>query len=154
MDFEGAVPLSVPQLDGNTLTGGGGFKVRAGEQIRLQGGMRFTPEIGYGYERLFASDDQGDAFDWDLHRLFAGARLGFGHFVEPIIYAHAGYGWQVTGDPNAQGNGGFAFDVGAALDFRIIPHIGFGAHVEYAAIDIQPDQVSWLALGVHGDILF
>lgn len=154
LDLEGAIPLNVPRLDGNTWTGGGGIKIRAGEQLRFRGGVRFTPEVGYGYERLFVQDDQGNEFDWSLHRFFAGGRIGFGRYVVPVFYAHAGYGWQVTGAPDAQGNGGFAYDVGGALDFRFLPYVGFGAHVEYAAINMQPDQVSWLALGVHGDILF
>jgi hypothetical protein len=154
LDLEGAIPLNVPQFDGYTWSGGGGFKIRAGEQIRFRGGVRFTPEVGYGYERLFVQDDAGDEYDWSLHRLFAGGRIGFGRVVVPVFYAHAGYGWQVTGDPSAQGNGGFAYDVGGALDFRFIPHIGFGAHIEYAAINLAPQEVSWLALGVHGDVLF
>jgi hypothetical protein len=154
VDFEGAIPVNVPQLDGNNLTGGGGFKVRVGERILLQRGLHITPEVGYGYEHLFASDDEGNAYDWDLHRVFVGARLDFGHFVVPVIYGHVGYGWQDTGDPNAQGNGGFSYDVGGAIDFRFVPHLSFGAHIEYAAIDIQPDQAAWLALGVHGDVTF
>jgi hypothetical protein len=154
MDFEGAIPLNVPQLDGNTWSGGGGLKIRAGEQLRLRGGVRFTPEVGYGYDRLFVRDDAGDEFDWSLNRVFAGARLGFGRLVVPVFYAHAGYGWQATGEQGEQGNSGFAFDVGGALDFRLLPRVGFGVHIEYAAIETQPDQVSWLALGVHGDILF
>ena len=67
-------------MNGNDLSGGGGFKVRLGAQFRAPG-IRFTPEIGYGYDHLFANDDQGDAYAWDLHRVFAGARVGFGHFL-------------------------------------------------------------------------
>jgi hypothetical protein len=155
VDVEGAVPLNVPQFsDGNTLNGGGGFKFRAGEQIRLRRWLRITPEIGYGYEHLFATDDVGDAYDWDLHRVFAGARLAFGQLVQPVVYAHLGYGWQITGDPDVQGASGFAFDVGGALDFHFIPHLGIGAHIEYASIDAQPYAIQWLALGGHADILF
>lgn len=154
-DLEGAIPVNSPQFgDGNNLTGGGGFKIRGGEQIRLQGGVRFTPEVGYGFEHLFAQDDVGDQWDWDLHRVFAGARLSVGRFVVPVVYAHLGYGWQVSGDPNVPSNGGFSFDVGGALDLRLIPHFTVGAHIEYAEIDAQPDAFQWIALGVHGAILF
>ncbi len=154
-DFEGAIPVNVPQFgDGNNLNGGAGFKIRGGEQIRLQGGLRFTPEVGYGFEHLFAQDDNGIEWDWDLHRVFAGARLSVGRFVVPVIYAHVGYGWQVSGDPNVQSNGGFSFDVGGALDLHVIPHFSVGAHIEYAEIDAQPDSFQWIALGVHGAILF
>jgi hypothetical protein len=155
VDLEGAIPVNPPQfLDGYTLSGGGGFKLRAGEQIRLQGGMRITPELGYGYEHLFASDDNGDQVDWELSRVFAGARLSFGRFVVPVVYAHIGYGWQDTGDPNSQAAGGISYDVGGAIDLRVIPHFDFGAHIEYAAIEAQPYSFQWLALGVHGAVIF
>jgi hypothetical protein len=147
--------VNAPQfVDQNSLTGGGGFKLRVGEQIRLEGGLRITPEVGYGFEHLFAQDSTGTEFDWDLNRVFAGARLSVGRFVVPVVYAHVGYGWQVTNDPAAQGASGVSYDVGGALDLRIIPHLGFGAHVEFAAIEASPYSFEWVALGVHGSVIF
>jgi hypothetical protein len=154
-DLEGAVPINPPHfVDGNDLTGGGGFKFRIGEQIRLRGGLRLTPEVGYGYDHLFATDDVGNSYDWDMHRLFTGVRLGFGRVVVPVIYGHIGYGWRVTGDPSVPQEDGFAFDFGGALDIRVIPHFGFGAHIEYARIAEQFDSPEWVAMGVHADVLF
>jgi hypothetical protein len=49
---------------------------------------------------------------------------------------------------------GLAFDGGFALDLHFIPHLGLGAHVEYAMIDAQPFTPHWLALGIHGDLAF
>jgi hypothetical protein len=47
-DGEGALPLMDRRFQsGNDLTGGGGFKVRLGDQI-LFPHVRFTPEIGSG----------------------------------------------------------------------------------------------------------
>src|ERR1700733_12295673 len=47
-DGEAAVPLMDRRFQsGNDLSGGGGFKVRVGEQIRFPR-LRFTPELGYG----------------------------------------------------------------------------------------------------------
>lgn len=152
-DLEGAVPLNVPKVNGNDLTGGGGFKVRLGEQLHFPG-VRFTPEIGYGYDHLFASDDQGAAYAWDLHRVFGGARLAFGHFLVPVIYGHLGYGWRATGDPSVASAGGFAYDVGGALDLHIVPHFGVGVHVELDGIESQPDTPQWLAFGAHADLVF
>jgi hypothetical protein len=156
VDLEGAIPLNVPQfLDGNNLQGGGGFKVRLGEQLRLRGGTRLTPEVGYGYDHLFASDDVGDHYDWDLHRFFGGLRLAFGHLVSPVIYGHIGYGWRDTGDPTVPHAGGFAADVGGGIDLHFVPRLVLGAYVEYATIDAQqPYSPQWLALGVHLDLLF
>lgn len=155
LDLEGAVPVGLPQFsDGNTLRGGTGIKLRVGEQIRLQGGLRFTPEVGYGYDHLFASDDVGNAYAWDVHRAFGGARLAFGRFLVPVIYAHVGYGWRSTGDTTVPDASGIAFDAGGALDLHIVPHLGFGAHVEYATIDAQPYTPQWVALGLHADSVF
>lgn len=153
LDLEGAAPINVPQVNGNSIDGGGGFKVRLGEQIRVPG-MRFTPELGYGYDHLFASDASGAAYAWDLHRVFAGGRIGFGHFLVPVIYGHLGYGWRDTGDPNIASAGGLAYDVGGALDLHVVPHFGFGAHLELAGIQSQPDTPQWLAFGLHADLVF
>jgi len=153
-DGEGVVPLSAPvPLSGNTLSGGAGFKIRFGEQFRFAG-VRFIPEVGYGYDHLFATDDIGDAFAWDLHRVFGGARIAFGRVIVPGFYAHVGYGWRETGDLDVGDDAGVAFDAGVLLDIHVIPRFGFGAHVEYATIDAQPYAPHWLAVGVHADVVF
>jgi hypothetical protein len=153
-DGEGAIPLMDRRFQsGNDLSGGGGFKVRVGEQIRYPR-LRFTPELGYGFDHLFATDNAGASYAWDMHRLFAGARVGFGRLVVPTFYGHLGYGWRDTGDPTVNEASGLAFDLGFALDFHIIPHLGFGGHVEYAAIDAEPYTPRWLALGLHADLAF
>jgi hypothetical protein len=153
-DLEGAIPVNVPQfLDGNNLQGGAGFKVRIGERIRLAPGLHVTPEVGYGFDHLFASDDIGDAFSWDMNRVFAGARLSFGRILVPVLYAHVGYGWRNTGDPTVPQASGVAFDAGGALDLFVVPHFVFGAHLEYASIDAQPYTPQWVAIGAHAEVL-
>ena len=153
-DGEGAAMIASPRSAiGNTLTGGTGFKLRAGDQIHFPG-LRFTPEVGYGYQHLFATDDVGDAHSWETHRLFGGARVSFGRVVTPGFYGHVGYGWRNTGDPTVPQAGGLALDAGFALDFHLIRHFGFGAHAEYVTIDTQPYTPQWLALGLHGDVVF
>jgi hypothetical protein len=154
-DLEGAFPVGV-NVPGNQndLKGGGGFKVRVGEQMRFPG-IRFTPEAGYGFDHLWANDDVGNQFGWDMNKLFVGARLAFGYVVVPVVYAHIGYGWRQTpaADNIITSNGGLAYDVGGALDFHLVPHFSFGAHLEYSAIDI-PFQPQWVALGAHVDFIF
>lgn len=152
-DLEGAVPISAPRfLDGNNLQGGGGIKVRVGERIRLRRGLHVTPEVGYGYDHLFATDDIGDSYSWDMHRAFAGARISFGRILVPVLYAHLGYGWRTTGDVTVPQASGLAFDVGGAVDLRIGPRLGIGAHIEYATIDAQPYTPQWMAFGFHADL--
>ena len=154
VDGEGAVPLMDRHFQsGNDVSGGGGFKFRVGDQIRFPR-LRFTPEVGYGFDHLFATDNTNTAYSWDMHRVFAGARIGFGRVVVPTFYAHIGYGWRNTGDPTVPQANGLAYDMGFALDFHIIRHLGLGAHVEYAAIDAQPYTPEWIALGLHADIAF
>jgi hypothetical protein len=153
-DGEGAVPLMDRRFQsGNDLTGGGGFKVRVGDQIRFPR-LRLTPEIGYGYDHLFATDNETFSYAWDMHRVFAGVRVGFGRIVVPTFYAHAGYGWRDTGDPTVAQASGVALDAGFALDLHVVRHLGFGGHVEYAAIDAEPYTPRWLALGLHADVAF
>jgi hypothetical protein len=154
LDLEGAAPVNAPQLNGNAWTGGAGVKVRAGEQLDFRGGLRVVPEVGYGYDSLFVRDAFGDEFDWSMHRFFGGARIGAGRYVVPAIFTHLGYGWQVTGEPGARGDGGLAWDFGAALDFRLVPAFAFGFYVEYAAVEVSPDEVSWTALGLRADLFF
>jgi hypothetical protein len=154
VDFDGAAIVNEPHpLSGNSLSGGSGIKVRLGEQFRMPF-LRFTPEIGYGFMHLFASDDTGAAYAWDTHRVFAGARLGLGEIVVPTVYAHVGYGWRETGDPTIGEASGVTFDAGLALDIHIIPHLGFGAHAEYVTINSMPYTPQWIGLGLHADLLF
>lgn len=155
VDAEGAVPLMDRRFaSGNDLSGGGGFKVRVGDQIRLRR-IRFTPELGYAFDHLFASDSfTNTSYAWDMHRIFAGARLGVGYIVVPTVYAHIGYGWRDTADPTVARANGVAFDLGFALDFHVVPHLGFGGHVEYATMDAEPYTPDWIALGLHADVAF
>src|SRR5258708_962987 len=47
-DAEGAAIVAPPRSPiGATLTGGSGFKLRVGDQIRFPA-LRLTPEVGYG----------------------------------------------------------------------------------------------------------
>jgi hypothetical protein len=155
-DVEGAAPVVTPHfLSGSNLSGGGGFKLRFGDQIRLHR-LRVTPEGGYAFDHLFATDNAGIAYDWDMHRLFGGVRVAFGRIVTPGFYVHLGYGWRNTGDPSFAPNstGGLAFDAGFLLDVHITPAFALGGHVEYVTIDAQPYTPQWLAFGLHGDVTF
>jgi len=153
-DLDGAAIVSPPHTpSGNTLSHGSGFKVRVGAQFRYPL-LRFVPEILYGYEHFLAVDGSGTAYDWNTHRLVAGARIGVGEVIVPSLYAHAGDGWRATGDPTVPQVGGTAFDVGIALDLHVIPHLGFGAHVEYDTIDSTPYAPDWVTAGLQADVAF
>jgi hypothetical protein len=155
VDLEGAIPLNAPTRDADSLQGGSGFKVRFGYQLHVPL-LRITPEIGYGFDRLFGEgNDAYQGYGWNMHRMFAGMRLGIGAIVVPTVYAHVGYGWRTTDDPEVPEGNGLAFDGGFALDLHLIPHLGFGAHAEYATIATGGGTTpQWLALGLHVDVEF
>jgi hypothetical protein len=153
LDLEGAVPVNTPQLaDGNNLTGGEGIKLRVGSQFRVAPGVRFTPEVGYGYDHLYASDNISNSYAWDLNRLFGGVRLAFGNILVPSVYAHVGYGWRTTGEPFVNEGNGIAIDLGGAIDIRLYRRLQFGIHGEWATIDAQPYAPEWVAIGAHIDV--
>ncbi len=161
-DLEGAIPVGVnvpgSGTSPNDLRGGVGFKVRAGEQLAFPGAVRFTPEVGYAYDHLWANDDNNNQYGWDMNRLFAGARIDFGRILVPVLYAHLGYGWRQVGTGWSTynvsgGNGGLEYDFGGALDLHLVPHFNFGVHLDYNAIDI-PYQPQWVSIGGHANLLF
>ena len=158
-DLEGALPVNPPTVPGGNqaaVGGGAGFKVRVGEQFRFPG-IRFTPEVMYGFDHLWAADVPGNGYTEDMNRIAAGARLGFGRIIVPVVYAHLGYGWRQDNAPTGiitGANGGLAFDVGGALDLRVVPHFGVGVHLEYAQITLDQAQPQWVAIGAHADFIF
>ena len=90
-----------------------------------------------------------------MQRVFAGGRIGLGEVIVPSVYAHGGFGWRTTPDPGVPEGSGLAFDAGLALDIHVIPHVGFGAHAEYALIGTGDGKSpEWLAFGLHLEIDF
>jgi hypothetical protein len=90
-----------------------------------------------------------------VQRVFAGGRIGLGEVIVPSVYAHGGFGWRTTPDPGVPEGSGLAFDAGLALDIHVIPHVGFGAHAEYASIGTGDGKSpEWLAFGLHLEIDF
>lgn len=156
LEVEGVAPLNPPSGPGgqSAIGGGAGLKIRVGEQFRLPG-VLLTPEVGYAFDHVWAADDLGDGYDWDMNRLFAGVRVGFGRIIVPTLYAHVGYGWRQTDAAYATGNnGGLAFDVGGALDFHVARHVTLGVHLEYSEIALSTDTPQWLGIGGHLELLF
>jgi hypothetical protein len=158
----------------NLSTLGTGLKVRFGDRIGLRYGMHITPEVGYAFDHIFVGGAPVGAISTvgapeNMNRIFAGARLGFGRWVIPSVYAHAGYGFRSLSEngtvaQNASTAGsGFTFDAGVAVDFKLAKHLMIGPHAEYVIVDAPITPVAglnalgapqWLAFGGHLDILF
>jgi hypothetical protein len=154
--------LVAPDPSTNNLsTLGTGLKLRFGDRIGLRYGLHITPEVGWAFDHIFPA---GAGYPENMNRIFAGARLGFGKWVIPTIYAHLGVGFR--SDSVAPGaasafDTGVSFDTGVAVDFRVGRHLMIGPHAEYVFID-APATIpggtiagpQWLAFGGHLDILF
>jgi len=109
---------------------------------RLHVGPFFLqPEAVGGYRNL------GDA---SLGRFGAGAHFGFGHLVQPQVYAHVGAAF---GDVS-----GFNFDGGGALDLKVSVvyvgvHAGFDILSNSAVGPASGNSIQWLDLGLHAGLL-
>jgi hypothetical protein len=109
-----------------------GFRVRAGWRFDI-GPVWLLPEIGGGYDK---ERFVGTSVESSLPRAFGGARAGLslsllpGLRIEPAVYGHAGFA-QYQADDN-----GTAFDVGGALDLRILRHLLVGVQVGYDVVTV------------------
>lgn len=152
IDGEGTVNTAT---NTDLANGGLGFKLRFGDQFRLKYGIRLTPEVGYAFDHLF----QAGSFEpWNMNRVFAGARLGFGKHVVPTIYAHVGVGFRTLSadsGPILEGTTiGCTFDTGVAVDFYLTRHFAIGPHAEFVGVETTPNAPTWLAFGAHAEIVF
>jgi hypothetical protein len=152
-DLEGATPVGATP---ENLRSGPAFAGRLGYKIGIPF-LSLTPEAGYGYVRL---SGHGGYPDFDIHRMFVGARVGFGGVLVPSVYAHLGYGFISTSGPDTvpgttatYDNGAFV-DAGFGLDLRIIPHVGVGVHVAYSVVAAEPTAVDWVNYGAQVDVTF
>ena len=69
-DLEGVTPVGTTP---ENLRSGPGFAGRLGYKIGIPF-LSLTPEAGYGYVRF---SGHGAYPDFDIHRMFVGARVGF-----------------------------------------------------------------------------
>ena len=109
--------------------------------------LTLTTELSGGFHDL-----GGDA-DPTVYRLLAGGRLGLGAIIRPSVFAHLGVG-HVRFDNLLGGRDGrthLAGDVGAALDFTLLPLINLGIQGSYNAVAGNDDEqaIEWLQAGVH-----
>jgi hypothetical protein len=135
-DFDAGTMLSPPP----GAKSGFGFGGTVGYRFGL-GPVFLQPEATGQY--LVFPFESADA----LHttRVLGGGRFGLGAMVQPQIFGHAGVGWLGSGVD------GPTFDVGFALDFKLIPILRFGAQVGYNVVTIRSADTAtkWIDYGVH-----
>jgi hypothetical protein len=147
-----ALDLEYIFVRGEALDNGGGGALRLGREFDAVV-VSITPEIGGSYHAL------NGPIDASLYRGFAGVRLSLGKVIEPGIYGHVGYG-HVSFDevPGAfdESHGAFSYDVGATLDFTLLPVLDVGVHGAYNGLtgDSEFRQLNWVNVGGHVSVQF
>jgi opacity protein-like surface antigen len=111
--------------------------------------LTLTTELSGGFH------DFGGPFDPTVYRGMAGGRLGIGIVVRPSVFAHVGVGHlrfnAPDGDDERDGRTNLAGDLGAALDFTLLPLVDLGIQGSYNVIAGNDDYEAfkWVQGGVH-----
>lgn len=110
--------------------------------------LTLTTELSAGYH------DFGGDFDPTVYRGLVGGRLGLGAIIRPSVFAHLGVGHLRFDDLIGDGRDGrtnLAADLGAALDFTLLPLVDLGIQGSYNIIagDDDADAFEWLQAGIH-----
>lgn len=150
--------LGAPLDTGSLSIGAGG---RLGWRFDF-GPVWLQPEVAGHYTSfLNAANTDSSASGGSIHvvRVLGGARLGgaglISGVIEPALFGHAGYGWFSSRTK------GTAFDVGFALDVKIVRHFSFGAHGAYNVVADSSEFIGasvpafkWVSYGVHAGAYF
>jgi hypothetical protein len=143
VDVDAVLSDHVPGADG-----GWGATVRAGNEWNLLL-LSLTPEIQGSYYS-FGGDSNAKAYSF-----MAGGRFGLGFILRPSVFAHVGVGHQSYKYLGFEGGStSFAYDLGAALDFTLLPMIDFGVHAKLNSVlgDSDDDAARWFTLGGHVEL--
>lgn len=132
---------------GDDAGNGAGVDVFFGPRLDLAI-LTLTTELSGGFH-----DFRGE-LDPTVYRGMAGGRLGVGVIIRPSVFAHIGVGHLRYDDPFGDGRDGrtnLAGDLGAALDFTILPLVDLGVQASYNVVagDDDDDAFEWLQAGVH-----
>jgi opacity protein-like surface antigen len=132
---------------GDDARSGAGVDVYFGPRLDLAI-LTLTTELSAGFH------DFGGPFDPTVYRGMAGGRLGVGVIIRPSVFAHVGVGHLRFDDPIDDGRDSrtnLAGDVGAALDFTLLPLVDLGVQGSYNVLagNDRYDSFEWLQAGVH-----
>jgi opacity protein-like surface antigen len=108
--------------------------------------VTLTTELSGGFH------DFGGALEPTVYRGLAGGRLGVGLGVRASVFAHVGVGHLRYDDllgPGRDGRTNLAGDLGAALDFTVLPLIDVGVHASYNLVAGGDEPFEWLQAGAH-----
>jgi hypothetical protein len=137
--------------DGNSK--GAGVDVFFGPRMDL-GLVALTTELDVGFH------DFGGTIDPTVYRAMAGGRLALGAVIRPTVFAHIGAGhlrWDAfPGSDARDSRTGVTTDLGAALDFTLLPLIDFGVQLSYNTIAASSGEPAfdWMQAGAHVVFVF
>jgi hypothetical protein len=125
----------------------GGLGLRLGWRAHLYGApLYIQPEIGGKYMHFgFNSNNVQGGYDY-AGIVNAGLKFGMTGIVQPNIFGHLGYGFMGYTDPGANNNilgvSGPTADIGAGLDFRLLPGWTLGLQVAYNSMLVPVDNTT------------
>lgn len=134
-------------IAGDDAASGAGLDLYFGPRLDLAI-LTLTTELSGGYHNF------GGPFDSNVYRLMGGGRLGVGVVIRPSVFAHLGVGhlrYEDLLDGGRDGRTNVAGDLGAALDFTLLPLVDLGVQASYNIVagDDSTDAFEWLQAGVH-----
>jgi hypothetical protein len=130
-----------------TTDAGAGVDIFFGPRMDLVV-LTLTTELDLGFH------DFGGPLEPTVYRALAGGRLGIGALVRPSVFAHVGVGHLRYDNiliSTRESHTDLAGDLGAALDFTVLPLIDLGVQGSYNFISGEGsgDAFEWMQLGVH-----
>jgi hypothetical protein len=134
-------------------SGGAGVDVFFGPRMDL-GLVALTTELDAGFH------DFGGGLEPTVYRGMAGGRLTLGAVIRPSVFAHIGVGhlrWNdVPGSDVRDSRTNFATDLGAALDFTILPLVDLGVQLSYNVVAAGSSEpaFNWMQAGAHVIFVF
>jgi hypothetical protein len=139
-DLDYAAPIN------SDVSSGGGFGARLGYQAHAPL-VVVTPELAFTYTSFSGIGDPR------VYRGLAGVRIGIFEIVRPGVFVHFGVGHLNTDLPNLS-HTDLSYDVGAFLDFTVLPLLNVGAHAAYNRITGDPLSLQWATVGGHVALVF
>jgi hypothetical protein len=134
--------------------GGPGFdaRIRLGYELPVPV-VRLVAEVLGGYT-AFPADDAGNAPQNALTGR-AGARIGIGGVIGPMLYGHVGYTY-LHGEASDYDvtTAGMSYDAGLAVDFTLLPLLNVGIHGGYNAVTERDSSATWIDAGAHVELSF
>jgi hypothetical protein len=134
-DLDYAAPISTMDSSGF------GFAFRFGYQAHAPY-LVATPELAFTY------DEFSGGLGSKVSRALAGIRLGIGDFVRSGAFLHMGVG-HVRPDAPDYSHDDLSYDLGAFLDFAVLPKLSVGGHISYNRVTGGPAAVQWATAGVN-----